>query len=398
MKTYGRDVYIYDAIRTPRGRGKEGGALANRRPVELGKLTLEALQAKHQLDTSMIEDVILGIVTQTGEQGGCLAKAVAMYAGYHEKVSGVTLNRFCGSGLEAINQAAARISSGYQETLIAGGIESMSRVPMGSDQGPWMCDPDVVKKTDFVPQGISADLIASLNGYTRQDLDQFAVESQQKAAKAIEEKRFTSIIPVGEVIQDEFPRPDTTVEGLAKLNPSFEKWGIEKGFDAIALKKYPQLKSINHVHHPGNSSGIVDGAAVALLGSENLKAKGLKPRARIVATALTSTEPTIMLTGPAPASKLALQRAGMNLSDIDLIEVNEAFASVVLHFIDEMKADREKINVNGGAIALGHPLGATGCMLVGTCLDELERRGLSTGLITLCIGGGMGIATIIERL
>lgn len=402
MKT----VYIYDVVRTPRGRGKKEGKLHTVRPIHLARTVLESIRVRNNLDTSLVNDVVLGCVTQVGEQGGCIAKSAALYAGYDDSVSAFTLNRFCGSGLEAINQAASSIMTGYYDMIVAGGVEAMSRIPIGSDGGAWMIDPDVATKTHFVPQGISADLIATLGGYSRNDVDSFAVQSQKKAAIAWEENRFEkSIIPVVDqngitiLDKDEHLRPDTTVESLNGLKPSFLEMGTKYGFDSIAIQKYPTISEINHIHHAGNSSGIVDGSSVALLGSEEMGVRaGLKPRAKIKSFSMVSTEPTIMLTGPAPATKKALQAAGMTIADIDLIEINEAFASVVLRFIDEMGADISKVNVNGGAIAMGHPLGATGAMLLGTVLDELERQNKSTGLITLCIGGGMGIATIIERV
>jgi acetyl-CoA C-acetyltransferase len=400
-----KKVMIFDAVRTPRGRGKPNGKLHTSRPIHLSQAVLQSIQQRNNLDTSYVNDVILGCVSQTSEQGGCIAKSAALYAGYHESVSGFTLNRFCGSGLEAINQAASSIMSGYYDLIVAGGVESMSRVPIGSDGGAWMIDPDVASKTNFIPQGISADLIATLGNFSRKDVDKFAVASQKKAAIAWEEKRFTSIIPVkdqnGTILldRDEHMRPETTLVSLGNLKASFHDMGTKYGFDEVAKLKYPQVEKINHVHHAGNASGIVDGASVALLGSEEIgKNLGLKPRAIIKSFSMVSRDPTIMLTGPAPACEKALKSCGMTLDDIDLIEINEAFASVVLHFIREMKADEDKINVNGGAIAFGHPLGATGAMLLGTVLDELERQDKSTGMITLCIGGGMGISTIIERI
>lgn len=400
-----KNAVIFDAVRTPRGRGKKDGQLHTARPIHLAKTVLESIKERNDLDTSKVNDVVLGCVSQVSEQGGCIAKSATLYAGYDERVSGYTLNRFCGSGLEAINQAASSVMSGYYDLIVAGGVESMSRIPIGSDGGAWMIDPDVATRTSFVPQGISADLIATLGGFSRQDVDEFAVHSQTKAAQAWEEKRFQSIVPVldhnGFVLldRDEHMRPGTTVESLSGLKPSFFDMGTKYGFDEVAKLKYPQVENINHVHHAGNSSGIVDGAAVALIGSEEIgKDLGLKARARIKSFSMISTEPTIMLTGPAPACEKALKSAGMTLNDIDLIEINEAFASVVLHFIREMKADPDKVNVNGGAIAMGHPLGATGAMLMGTIMDELERQDKSTGMVTLCIGGGMGISTIIERI
>lgn len=399
-------AYIYDAVRTPRAKGKPDGQLHPVRPIELMRTVLSALKERNQLDTSYVDDVVLGCVTPVMEQGGDIAKAAVLYAGYDEKVSGVTLNRFCASGLEAVNQAAMAVMSGYYDLIIAGGIESMSRVPMGSDGGPWMIDPDVMLKTQFVPQGISADLIATIKGYGRTDVDAFAVRSQQLAGFAVKNGYFKkSVIPVfdvnGNVIldQDTFLRPETTIETLAKLKASFKEMGEKYGFDTMTKLKYPTVEYINHVHHAGNSSGIVDGAAGVLIGSKEIGQKlGLKARAKIKSLGLTSSDPTIMLTGPAPATRKALKKVGMDIKDIDLVEINEAFASVVLNFVDEMKLDMTKVNVNGGAIALGHPLGATGAMLIGTVLDELERTGKSTGLVTLCVGGGMGIATIIERV
>ena len=398
-------TYIYDAVRTPRGKGKKGGSLYGSRPIHLAKTVLEALVKRNDIDSSAIEDVILGCVSQVSEQGGCIAKSAALYAGFHESVPGVTLNRFCGSGLEAVNQAACRIGCGQHQLLVAGGVEGMSRVPMGSDGGPWMIDPDVATSTNFVPQGISADLIATLCGHSRVDVDQFALESQQKAANAAKENYFKkSIIPVLDcngltlLDHDETIRGDASMDKLSGLNPAFETLGTKYGFDSLAIQKYPKLEKINHVHHAGNSSGIVDGAAAVLLGTAEAGSElGMKARGSIKSMGLVSTDPTIMLTGPGPASKLALSRAGLAVSDIDLFEVNEAFASVVLNFIDELKVDRSKVNINGGAIAMGHPLGATGAILLATALDELERRDLTFGLITLSIGGGMGIATIIER-
>jgi acetyl-CoA C-acetyltransferase len=397
---------IFDALRTPRGRGKNTGGLHSERPIWLARTVLAAIAERNRLPTKEINDVILGCVTQAAEQGTNIAKIAALYAGYDSGVAGFTINRFCASGLEAVNQAAANIISGYCDVIVAGGIESMSRVPMMSDGGAWSVDPDVASTTAFIPQGISADLIATLKGYSRADVDQFALQSQKKAIKAWEEKRFQkSIVPVldvnGKVVldRDEHLRADTTLQNLAELKPSFEELGTKYGFDGVAIQRYPQVEKINHVHHAGNSSGIVDGAAAVLLASPEAGQRlGLKARAKIHSMTMTSDEPTIMLTGPVSATQKVLKKAKMNIGDIDLLEVNEAFASVVLNFADECKADMSKINVNGGAIALGHPLGATGAMLLGTALDELERKNLSTALITLCIGGGMGVATIIERV
>ena len=400
------EAYIIDAVRTPRAKGKPDGQLHIIRPIELLRTVLEGIKDRNNFDTSHVDDVILGCVTPINEQGGNIAKSAALYSGYSESVAGVTLNRFCASGLEAVNQAAAGVMSGFQDLIVAGGVESMSRVPMGSDGGAWLIDPDVIIKTQFVPQGISADLIATIKGYSRKDVDAFAVRSQKLAAEAQAHGYFTrSILPVRDINRnvildhDTFIKPQTTIETLASLKPSFQELGEKSGFNSMTRMKYPHIERIQHVHHAGNSSGIVDGAAAVLIGNmEMCKKLNLKPRAKIRSMAITANDPTIMLTGPAPATKKALKKASMSISDIDLIEINEAFASVVLNFVDEMQADMNKVNVNGGAIALGHPLGATGAMLVGTVLDELERRNLSTGLVTLCVGGGMGIATIIERV
>ena len=400
------EAYIFDAIRTPRGRGKANGSLHEVRPLDLLKTLFDDLRARHDLDTSQVDDVLLGCVTPVKEQGGNIARTAPLYAGWDLDLPGAQLNRFCASGLEAVNLAAMKVRSGWEELVVAGGIESMSRVPMGSDGGAMWDDYEVMAQLDIVPQGISADLIASLEGFTRQDVDAFALRSQQRAATAQQNGHFTSIVPVraadGRVLLDcdEHARPDATLEGLGALKPAFVNLGA-MGFDAVALRKYPQVSEINHVHTAGNSSGIVDGAALVLVGSkEKGTALRLRPRARVVSAALLGDEPTIMLTAPAPASQRALKKAGMAVGDIDLFEINEAFASVVLKFIREMGLPDgpERVNVNGGAIALGHPLGATGAMLLGTALDELERRDLSTALITLCAGGGMGIATIIERV
>ena len=401
------DAYIYDAVRTPRGRGKKEGRLHGIRPVELVRQLIAAvLERNPGLPPEAVEDVILGCVTQIGEQGSNIAKVAAQTAGLPETVAGVTLNRFCASGLEAVNQAAAAIRAGAGEAILAGGVESMSRVPMGSDGGAWYMDPQVAFEGHYIPQGVAADLIATLYGYSRAVLDEFAARSHRLAWEATEKGYFRkSLIPVrdalGRVIleRDENIRPDTSVEKLATLEPSFAWVGREGGFDTVALQKYPMVEAIQHVHHAGNSSAIVDGAALVLLGSEALfKRYGLRPRARIVSWAVVGTEPTIMLLGPAPASRKALSRASLSPQEIDLYEVNEAFAVVPLRFMDDLGVPIEKVNVNGGAIAMGHPLGATGAMLLGTLLDELERRSLRYGLATLCVGGGMGIATIIERL
>jgi acetyl-CoA C-acetyltransferase len=400
------EAYIYDAIRTPRGRGKANGSLHDVRPLDLLKTLFDEMRLRYDLDTSQVDDVLLGCVTPVKEQGGNIARTAPLYAGWDLDLPGAQLNRFCASGLEAVNLAAMKVRSGWEELVVAGGIESMSRVPMGSDGGAMWDDYEVMAQLDIVPQGISADLIASLEGFSRADVDGYALRSQQRAAIAQQNGHFSSIVPVraadGRVLLDcdEHARPDATLEGLGALKPAFVNLGA-MGFDAVALRKYPQLTQIDHVHTAGNSSGIVDGAALVLVGSkEKGAALGLRPRARIVSAALLGDEPTIMLTAPAPTSQRALKKAGMTVDDIDLFEINEAFASVVLKFIREMGLPDgpERVNVNGGAIALGHPLGATGAMLLGTALDELERRDLSTALITLCAGGGMGIATIIERV
>ncbi|OZC35104.1 acetyl-CoA acetyltransferase [Marinobacter vinifirmus] len=399
------EAYIFDAVRTPRGRGKKDGSLHSVKPITLLTTVLKALEERNRLDTSQVDDVVMGCVTAVGDQGADIAKTAALAADWDEKVAGVTLNRFCASGLEAVNLAAMKVRSGWEDMVVAGGVEAMSRVPMGSDGGAWATDPETNLHTGFMPQGIGADLIATLEGFSREDVDGFAVKSQQKAANAWEKGYFAkSIVPVtdqnGVVIldRDEHVRGNTTVESLAGLKPSFQMIG-EMGFDGVAREKYHYVEKINHVHHAGNSSGIVDGATAMLIGSEAKgKELGLKPRARIVATAVTSTDPTIMLTGPAPAARKALEKAGMTVGQIDLFEVNEAFASVVMRFQKELSVPDEKVNVNGGAIAMGHPLGATGAIILGTLLDELERRELRYGLATLCVGGGMGIATIIERV
>jgi acetyl-CoA C-acetyltransferase len=396
---------IFDAIRTPRGKGKADGALHSVKPVNLVAGLLTALQQRTGLDTRQVDDIVLGCVTPVGDQGADIAKTAALVADWDVSVAGVQINRFCASGLEAVNLGAMKVRSGFEDLVVVGGVESMSRVPMGSDGGAWVLDPQTNMHSHFTPQGIGADLIATLEGFTRQDVDAFALHSQQKAARARSDGSFNkSLIPVqdqnGIVLldQDEFIRADSTLEGLGKLKPSFEMMG-QMGFDATALRVYSHVERINHVHTPGNSSGIVDGAALMLIGSEAKgRELGLQPRARIVATAVTSTDPTIMLTGPAPATRKALAKAGLRVEDIDLFEVNEAFASVVLKFIKDMGIDATRVNVNGGSIAMGHPLGATGCAILGTLLDELEVRQQRYGLATLCVGGGMGIATIIERL
>ncbi len=397
------EAYIIDAIRTPRGKGKKDGSLHQVKPISLLTGLLNELKDRHGLDTSKVDDIVLGCVTPIGDQGADIAKTAAIAAGWDNDVAGVQINRFCASGLEAVNLAAQKVRSGWEDLVVAGGVESMSRVAMGSDGGSWALDPETNMACDFIPQGIGADLIATIDGYSRADVDQFAEQSQKKAAAAQANGYFNaSVIPVkdraGVVIldKDEFIKPTTTAEGLSKLNPSFATMG-QMGFDAIALQKYPEVGAVNHVHHAGNSSGIVDVAAVVLIASEQaVKEQGLKPRAKVLATALVGADPTIMLTGPAPAARKALAKAGLTIDDIDLFEVNEAFAAVVMRFINEMKVDSAKVNVNGGAIAMGHPLGATGAMILGTLLDELERQGKKRGLATLCVGGGMGIATIIE--
>jgi acetyl-CoA C-acetyltransferase len=400
------EAYIFEAIRTPRGRGKQDGGLHGVPPVDLLATLLREMQQRHNLDTSQVDDLVLGCVTPINDQGADIARTAVLYADWDVDVPGVQLNRFCASGLEAVNMAAMKIRSGWEQLVVAGGVESMSRVPMGSDGGAMIMDPKVSDKINFVPQGIGADLIATLERFSRDDVDAFAVRSQQRAAHAWANGYFhNSVVPVrdetGQIVleKDEHLRPGTTVEGLGKLKPAFVNVGA-MGFDDRALKKYPQVAAIHHVHTAGNSSGIVDGAALVLIGArEKGEALGLKPRARIRSAALVGTEPTIMLIGPGPASKKALKLAGMAVKDIDLFEINEAFASVVLRFMRDMDIEgAENINVNGGAIALGHPLGATGAMLLGTVLDELERTDLSTALISLCVGGGMGIATIIERV
>ena len=400
-----QDAYIYDAIRTPRGRGKANGSLHEVKPIDLVTTLLRALEERHDLDTTQVDDLVLGCVTPLGDQGGDIARTAVLDAGWDVNVPGMQINRFCSSGLEAVNLAAMKVGSGWENLVVAGGVESMSRVPMGSDGGAMAFDPGVSARTHFVPQGIGADLIATLEGFSREDVDGFAVDSQKRAAKAREKAYFKSIIPVKDqnglaiLDHDEHIRPETTMAALAKLKPAFAAMG-EMGFDVVARQKYPQVEQINHVHSAGNSSGIVDGAALVLVGAKKKgKALGLNPRARIVAGALVGIDPTIMLIGPGPASKKALKSAGMGIKDIDLIEANEAFAAVVLRFMRDLGLDStDRINVNGGAIALGHPLGATGAILLGTVLDELERRDKETALITLCVGGGMGIATIVERV
>jgi acetyl-CoA C-acetyltransferase len=400
------DAFIYDHVRTPRGRGKSDGALHEITPIQLGTQVLAALRDRNELDTALIDDVIFGCVAPIGEQGANIARVSALNADYDVSVAGQQLNRFCASGLEAVNSAAAQVMSGQSEAAIGGGVESMSRVPIGSDGGAWASDPAVAYHTYFVPQGIGADLIATLEGFTREDVDAYAVSSQQRAAAAWQEGRFgKSIAPVRDVIgevvldRDEHMRPGTTLQDLAALKPSFVTPGEQGGFDAVALLRYPQVEAIRHVHHAGNSSGIVDGAAAVLVGNKRFGAKlGKRARARVRAFTSIGSEPAIMLTGPALVTQKLLKRARMTLADIDLFEVNEAFASVVMRFMKHLAVPHEKVNVNGGAIAMGHPLGATGAMILGTALDELERRDLRTALVTLCVGAGMGTATIIERV
>jgi acetyl-CoA C-acetyltransferase len=401
------EAYVYDAIRTPRGRGKAAGSLHEVKPVSLVTGLIDEVRERFPgLDPNAVDDLVLGVVSPVGDQGGDIAKTAAIAAGLPDTVAGLQVNRFCASGLEAVNLAAQKVRSGMEELVLAGGVESMSRVPMGSDGGAWAMDPDTSYATGFVPQGIGADLIATLEGYSREDVDTFAVESQTRAAKAWANGYFArSVVPVRDrngvtiLDRDEHVRANTTLEALGKLPASFEMIGDQGGFDAVALQRYHWVEKIEHVHHAGNSSGIVDGAALCVIGTEAAgKAAGMTPRARIVATALSGADPTIMLTGPAPASRKALAKAGLTVDDIDLFEINEAFAAVALRFMRDLDLDHEKVNVNGGAIAMGHPLGATGAMILGTLVDELERRDLRRGLATLCVGGGMGIATIVERV
>ena len=398
------EAYIYDALRTPRGKGKKDGSLNEVAPIKLASQTLKALEKRNNINTEDVDDVVLGCVHPVGEQGADIARTAVLEANWHQSVGGVQVDRFCASGLEAINIAAGQIMSGQSDMTVGGGVESMSRVPMGSSGGAWMVDPAVAYNTYFVPQGISADLLATKYNYSRTDVDSYAVESQTRANKAWKENKFKkSIVPVEdqneiEILNyDEHIRPDTTMQSLASLEPSFSKIGTHQGFNEVAILKYPEVERIKHVHHAGNSSGIVDGAAAVLLGNEDIGKKyGLKPRAKIKSFASIGSEPTIMLTGPADSAEKALKRAKMNVQDIDLFEMNEAFAAVVLRFMEALNVDHSKVNVNGGAIAMGHPLGATGAMIMGTILDELERKNLSTGLVTLCVGAGMGTATIIE--
>ena len=396
---------IFDAVRTPRGKGKKDGSLHEVKPIDLLAGLLTQLQKRHAFDPAQLDDIVMGVVSPVGEQGSVIAKTAALKAGWDFRVAGMQINRFCASGLEAVNLAAQKVASGWEDMVIAGGVESMSRVPIGSDGGAWSQDPETSFATGFVPQGIGADLIATLGGWDREDVDRYALTSQQRAAAAQAEGRFDrSVLAVEDSLgltlleRDEFIKPRTTLEGLGQLKVAFAELGA-LGFDAVALARYPHVERIRHVHTAGNSSGIVDGAAAVLIGSEAKgREMGLAPRGRIVSTALSGADPTIMLTGPMPATRKALAKAGLGIDDIDLFEVNEAFAAVPMRFMREMGVPHEKVNVNGGAIAMGHPLGATGAMLLGTLLDELERRRLKRGLITLCVGGGMGIATVVERV
>ncbi|THA79545.1 acetyl-CoA C-acetyltransferase [Streptomyces sp. A0642] len=401
------EAFVYDAIRTPRGRGKANGALHGTKPIDLVVGLIHELRGRFPgLDPAAIDDIVLGVVSPLGDQGSDIARIAAIAAGLPDTVAGVQENRFCASGLEAVNLAAAKVRSGWEDLILAGGVESMSRVPMGSDGGAWAMDPMTNYETGFAPQGIGADLIATIEGFSRRDVDEFAALSQERAAEAWKDGRFArSVVPVkdrnGLVVldHDEHMRPGTTADSLAALKPSFAAIGEMGGFDAVALQKYHWVERIDHVHHAGNSSGIVDGAALVAIGSKEIGERyGLTPRARIVSAAVSGSEPTIMLTGPAPATRKALAKAGLTIDDIDLVEINEAFAGVVLRFVRDMGISLDKVNVNGGAIALGHPLGATGAMILGTLIDELERRDERYGLATLCVGGGMGVATVIERL
>ncbi|MFK0100131.1 acetyl-CoA C-acetyltransferase [Streptomyces sp. NPDC091040] len=401
------EAFVYDAIRTPRGRGKANGALHGTKPIDLVVGLIHEIRARFPgLDPAAVDDIVLGVVSPLGDQGSDIARIAAIAAGLPDTVAGVQENRFCASGLEAVNLAAAKVRSGWEDLILAGGVESMSRVPMGSDGGAWAMDPMTNYETGFAPQGIGADLIATIEGFSRRDVDEYAALSQERAAEAWKDNRFArSVVPVkdrnGLVVldHDEHMRPGTTADSLAALKPSFATIGEMGGFDAVALQKYHWVEKIDHVHHAGNSSGIVDGASLVAIGNQEIGERyGLTPRARIVSAAVSGSEPTIMLTGPAPASRKALAKAGLTIEDIDLIEINEAFAGVVLRFVRDMGVSLDKVNVNGGAIALGHPLGATGAMILGTLIDELERRDRRYGLATLCVGGGMGIATVIERL
>jgi acetyl-CoA C-acetyltransferase len=400
------DAYVYDAVRTPRGRGKSDGSLHEVTALNLATQALAAVKERNKLDPRLVDDVVLGCVDPVGEAGGDIARVSAIMAGFGDEVPGIQINRFCASGLDAVNFAAAEVMSGQHDMTIGGGVESMSRVGIGASGGAWPMDPSIALKSYFVPQGISADLIATKYGFSRDDVDAYAVESQKRAGKSWDEGRFKkSVIPVKDVngitllAKDEHMRPSTTMQTLGQLNPSFVQMGEMAGFDAVAVQRYPEVEYLNHVHTPGNSSGIVDGAAAVLIGNEEAgKRAGLKPRARIRAFANIGSEPSIMLTGPIPVTEKVLRKAGMTTKDIDLWELNEAFASVVLRYMQALDIPHDKINVNGGAIAMGHPLGATGAMIFGTVLDELERSGKQTALVTLCIGIGMGTATIIERV
>ncbi len=400
------DAFIYDAVRSPRGRGKADGSLHEVTALNLAAQVLAAVKDRNKLDTALVDDVVLGCVDPVGEAGGDIARAAALVAGFGDEVPGIQINRFCASGLDAVNFAAAEVMSGQHEMTIGGGVESMSRIGIGASGGAWPVDPSIAVTTYFLPQGISADLIATKYGFSRDDVDAYAVESQKRAAKAWDEGRFkNSVVAIKDVngltilAKDEHMRPNTTMQTLAALQPSFVQMGDMAGFDAVAVQRYPEVEAVNHVHTPGNSSGIVDGAAAVLIGSKAAgKAAGLKPRARIRQFANIGSEPAIMLTGPIPVTEKVLKKAGMTKADIDLWELNEAFASVVLRYMQALNISHDKINVNGGAIAMGHPLGATGSMILGTVLDELERRNKETALITLCIGVGMGTATIIERV
>ncbi|MET8725977.1 acetyl-CoA C-acetyltransferase [Streptomyces parvus] len=401
------EAFVYDSIRTPRGRGKANGALHGTKPIDLVVGLIHEIRGRFpDLDPAAIDDIVLGVVSPLGDQGSDIARIAAIAAGLPDSVAGVQENRFCASGLEAVNLAAAKVRSGWEDLVLAGGVESMSRVPMGSDGGAWAMDPMTSFETGFAPQGIGADLIATIEGFSRRDVDEYAALSQERAAAAWKDGRFArSVVPVKDrngllvLDHDEHMRPGTTADSLAALKPSFAAIGDMGGFDAVALQKYHWVEKIDHVHHAGNSSGIVDGAALVAIGSQEVGERyGLTPRARIVSAAVSGSEPTIMLTGPAPATRKALAKAGLTIDDIDLVEINEAFAGVVLRFVKDMGLSLDKVNVNGGAIALGHPLGATGAMILGTVIDELERRDQRFGLVTLCVGGGMGVATIVERI
>ena len=400
------DCFIYDHVRTPRGRGKPDGALHTVTALELGAHVLREIRDRNGLDTTLVDDVVMGCVDPVGEAGGDIARASALTAGYDESVPGIQINRFCASGLDAVNFAAGEIRADVHDMTIAGGVESMSRVGLGASGGAWPVDPSIALPSYYLPQGVSADLIATKYGFSRDDVDAYAVESQKRADASWKQGSFSdAVVPVRDINgltildHDEHMRPDASMQSLGSLNPSFQVFGEQYGFDAVAIQRYPELEDINHVHHAGNSSGIVDGAAAILLGNETAgKAAGLKPRGRIRTWANIGSEPSIMLTGPGDVTRKVLKRAGMSIADIDLFEINEAFASVVLRYMQEFELDHDRVNVAGGAIAMGHPLGATGAMILGTVLDELERRDLNTALVTLCIGAGMGTATIIERV